>query len=130
MKADRATALVRTITLLAGAMDLCTGILLMVNPRFTCRLMGLPTLSEVGFLPFVGAFVTAVGSSYLWGLWRRQLRSTWELTALVRFIIGVFVTISVASGTLATGWLTVAATDLGLALLQSIFLRKGWTRDA
>jgi len=126
LRPERTGPLVRSITLLAGAMDFCTGVMLMANPRFTCGLMGLRTLSEVGFLPWVGAFVAAIGFSYFWGLWRKQLRSTWEFTALVRCIIGVFVAISVATGNLAAGWLPVAVTDLGLALLQISFLRKGW----
>jgi hypothetical protein len=129
MKPDFPPALVRPITLLAGTMDFCTGILLIAAPRLTCRLMGLTAVSDFGFLPFVGAFVAAIGSSYLWGLRRGNLRGTWEFTALVRGIIGAFVAISVASGTMAAGWLPVAATDLGLALLQIVFLRKGWVRD-
>ena len=121
---------VRPITLLAGMMDSCTGILLIFAPRLTCRLMGLSTITDVGFLPFVGAFVAAVGFSYFWGLRPGRLRLTWELTALVRSVIGTFVTVSILTGGLAPGWLPVAATDLGLALLQIVFLRKGWVRDA
>jgi hypothetical protein len=130
MKANRLAKLVLTITLLAGAMDFCTGLLLMVDPLFTCRLMGLTQLSGLDFLPWVGAFVTAVGLSYIWGWWRGRLRFTWEFTALVRCVIGTFVTVSVARGALAPGWLPVAATDGGLALVQMVFLGKGWVVDA
>lgn len=120
---------VRPITLLAGAMDSCTGLLLIFAPRLTCRLMGLSAMPDLGFLPLVGAFVAAVGFSYIWGLRRGRLRVTWELTALVRGVIGTFVAVSILTGRLAPGWLSVAAADLGLALLQTVFLRKGWVRD-
>ena len=129
MKADLPAAAVRPLSLLAGIMDFSTGILLMADPRFTCRLMGLTAVSDTAFLPFVGAFVTAVGLSYLWGLWRRSLRATWEFTALVRCIIGIFVAIAVGRGSMAAGWLPVTVTDLGLSALQIIFLRNGWVRD-
>lgn len=130
MPANSRSSLVRPITLLAGAMDACTGLLLIFAPRLTCRLMGLSAIPDVDFLPFVGAFVAAVGFSYFWGLRPGRLRATWELTALIRSVIGTFVSVSIVSGKLAPGWLPVAATDLGLALLQFGFLRKGWVRDA
>jgi hypothetical protein len=117
------------LSLLAGAMDFFTGVLLMTTPRLTFRLMGLAEVEDVAFVRFIGAFVASVGLTYLWGLYRGSLKTTWEFTALVRGCVGFFVTIAIARHVLELGWLTVAATDLGLAGLQVFFLQKGWVSD-
>lgn len=82
---------------------------------------------------FVGAFVGAVGLSYLWALaqWRRSgspavLREVWKFTALVRLAAGGFAAFAILSGALEPGWWTVPAFDLSLAVLQLALLRRGW----
>jgi hypothetical protein len=110
-------------------MDFCTGGLLIAAPRLTFRLMGLAAASDTTFIRFVGAFVLSVGCCYFWGLYRFTLRSTWEFTALVRGCVGGFVVFAVVLQLLESRWMSVAVTDVGLAVLQIFFLKKGWVRD-
>jgi hypothetical protein len=118
----------------AGCMDVATGILLMAAPAFTLKLMLVadPLVQPV-FLRFVGAFVAGLGSLYFLALLRRfepgRLAAIMEATSLVRAIIAVFVTVSVAWGPLSPPWLSVAATDAGLAIAQIVMLRRGMFAD-
>jgi hypothetical protein len=129
MKAPFPSWVVPLISFAAGAMDLCTGVLLIAAPKITFRLMGLSAVSDLALVRFVGAFVASVGALYLWALYRAKLRAAWEFTALVRSFIGYFVGISVILGTLEHGWVTVAITDLGLAGLQIYFLSRNWVHE-
>jgi hypothetical protein len=119
--------------LLAGASDTVTGLLLLVAPTTTLRLMQLAAPKEANvYLSFVGAFVFSVGLAYLYGAhvvyrgYRRELEVIWLLTAITRASVAVFVFTSVFTGALNSGWLTVAATDGALVLIQALGLRKGW----
>jgi hypothetical protein len=73
-------------------------------------------------LRYIGAFVAAVGASYLYPLALpgadRRVPVVLEVTALVRGAVALFVGGAVASGALAPPWLTVAAVDGGLAAFQ------------
>lgn len=119
---------------LIGLCDASTGLLLMAAPLFTLRLMMIPELpAEPVYLRFIGAFVFGVGASY-WLPYlkrkdlierRQQIITTWQMTALVRTVVGGFVCLQVLSGALPLAWISVAATDLGLAAAQLIFLRRG-----
>jgi hypothetical protein len=129
MKAPFPPWVVPLISFAAGAMDFCTGVLLIAAPEVTFRLMGLTAVSDPALVRFIGAFVAAVGALYLWALYRRKLRLAWEFTALVRSFIGCFVGLSVVLRTLEQGWVTVAITDFGLAGLQVYFLWKNWVYD-
>jgi hypothetical protein len=120
--------------LLSGTSDTITGFLLIVVPATTLRLMQLTAPKEANvYLSFVGAFVFSVGLAYLFGAYvvvargcRRELEMIWLLTAIVRASVAVFVFASVFTGALNSGWLTVAATDGALVLIQALGLRKGW----
>ena len=100
--------------------------LLLTAPIFTTRMMGLSVPHDATpFLSFIGAFVLAVGLSYLYGalLVRRtsgvpRLEAVWLLTAIIRSSVAIFVLAAVLNGTLATGWLFIAIFD-GICVLYS-----------
>lgn len=114
-----------------GAMDACTGLLLLFVPALTLRLMGLqPVGAEARiFLSWMGAFVFGVGASYFFA-WRvrspEEGEMIWKMTALVRAVIAVFVIAQVSRGTLEPWWLSVAATDAFVALVQFVGLKRSW----
>lgn len=114
-----------------GAMDACTGMLLMVAPVLTLRMMGLQPIGAEAlvFLSWMGAFVFAVGVSYFLALRDDQAQQgeiIWKMTALVRAVIACFVVIKVAQGSLEPLWLSVAATDAMVAVVQGIGIKKRW----
>lgn len=118
-----------------GAMDATTGVALVVAPAFTLARMWAPVpgAEALVMVRLVGAFVAAVGTSYLWALARggaARLRTVLEVTLLARAAAGSFCVVAVAAGELAPAWLIVAATDLGCAGLQAWILRRGWSEDA
>ena len=120
--------------LVAGLSDTSTGALLIAAPLFTLRMMGLAVPSDaMPFLSFIGAFVLAVGLAYLYGalLIRRtrgtsKLETVWLLTAMIRSSVAIFVVAAVLNGSLAPGWLTIAAFDGICVLIQARGLRRGW----
>ena len=120
--------------LIAGASDTSTGALLIAAPVFTIRLMGLTVPRDATpFLSFIGAFVLAVGLSYLYGalLIRRsggmpRLEAVWLLTAIIRSSVAIFILAAVLSGTLPAGWLTIAVFDGICVLIQARGLHRGW----
>jgi hypothetical protein len=114
-----------------GSMDAATGLLLMWAPAWTLRLMGLqPVGAEARvFLSWMGAFVFSVGASYflvLRGDEPRRGEMVWQMTALVRAVVAVFVVTKVAQGTLEPLWLTVAVTDAAVAVVQWRGIQKQW----
>jgi hypothetical protein len=124
--------------LAAGISDTSTGALLMAAPVFTVRTMGISVPNEATpFLSFIGAFVLAVGLSYLYGalLVRRaggvqRLEAVWLLTAITRSSVAIFVVGAVASRTLPSGWLSVAIFDGFCVAIQARGLRRGWLSHA
>jgi hypothetical protein len=117
-----------------GGMDTLTGVLLMVAPAFTLRLMGLPALGEdsLVFLSWIGAFVVSTGLAY--GLVFGEQKAergplVWTFTSLVRSVIAGFVTVQVMSGRLDAGWLTVALTDAAVAAVQVYGISRQWWKN-
>jgi H+/Cl- antiporter ClcA len=124
------------LSLFAGAADTATGSALVFAPELSMQLMRVPP-RDPAMVAFVGAFVGAVGISYLWGLagWRttgapRMLREVWKVTALVRLAAGIYTVLAIARGALESGWWTVPAFDLSLAAVQIALLRRGWLGGA
>lgn len=114
-----------------GAMDACTGLLLLFVPIWTLRLMGLQPIGAEAqiFLSWMGAFVFGVGASYFLALRVRlpeEGEMIWKMTALVRAVIAMFVIVQVSRGTLEPLWLSVAATDALVALVQLVGLKRSW----
>ena len=127
------TTLILTISILAGAADLMTGICLMLVPSFTLGMMKVEVdPASLVYIRYIGAFVFAVGSSYLAGIlpavrssdWS-PLRMVWLLTAWIRLVICLFTGINIMSGSLEPAWISVPLTDGFLALLQGGWLLLG-----
>jgi hypothetical protein len=124
--------------LIAGVSDTSTGVLLIAAPVFTIRMMGLSVpYDATPFLSLIGAFVLAVGISYLYGalLVRRtsgvpRLEAVWLLTAIIRSSVAIFVLAAELNGTLAPGWLSIAVFDGICVLIQARGLRRGWLSHA
>ncbi|MGA7158153.1 MAG: hypothetical protein WBY53_14970 [Acidobacteriaceae bacterium] len=117
--------------------DTTTGLLLLIVPAFTLRLMHLhpPPLNDpaLPYLSYIGAFVLSTGLACLYGAWittaptfTPKLEVVWLLTALTRGCVSLFVFTAVFSNKLETGWLTVAISDGLFAALQLIGLTRNW----
>lgn len=124
--------------LIAGISDTSTGVLLIAAPVFTVRMMGVSVpYDATPFLSFIGAFVLAVGLSYLYGalLIRRtggvpRLEAVWLLTAIIRSSVAIFVLGAVMNRTFSPGWLTIAVFDGICVVIQARGLRRGWLTHA
>jgi hypothetical protein len=112
--------------LLVGASDTTTGVLLLVAPALTLHLMRLhPTAAALPYLAYIGAFVLSVGLGCFYGAWlatrtlfATKLEVVWLLTGMTRTCVSLFVLANIFTGTLETGWLSVALSDGAIALIQ------------
>lgn len=119
----------RLLALTAGLMDFATGLGLVFFPAQLLPLMrvSVPAADALVFLRFVGAFVAAVGASYLWAWSRRDtahLRFVFAFTILFRLAAGTYSAVAIARGWLPPMWLSVPATDLFLVAAQLWLLRQ------
>ena len=124
----------RRLALGAGAMDLATGLGLVFVPGLALSLMGVAAPSGDGlvFLRWVGAFVGAVGASYLLAGLRGgagRLRGVFEFTVAFRLAAGGFSAAAIVLGWLPLGWVSVPVTDLALVVVQVAWLRLGDWHD-
>lgn len=119
------------VSVLALVMDGATGALLILAPGVALQLMGLdPAQAPPAYLRFIGAFVFAVG--ILYGVaWRAFIAEryvewsvVWIATAWIRLCVGCTVFGLVLSGSLAVGWSSVPAADLGLGTFQFWYLLR------
>jgi hypothetical protein len=125
----------RLLALVAGTLDFCTGLALVLNPQQILPLMhmDIPSSEALVYLRFVGAFVAAVGSCYLLALVRgglNRLRSMLEMTILFRLSAGSFSAAAIGLGWLPFAWASVPATDFALVGLQLWLASKLITSDA
>lgn len=115
-------ALNRLFCAIAGGGDLATGLFLIAAPALVLRLLGIPhPEGELVFLRLVGVFVGCVGLSYLYPwIFKNRLRIAvaFEITAIFRLAVALFVGITVALGVLEMPWVTVGAYDAIVALVQ------------
>jgi len=119
-------------TALAGGMDAVTGPWLVLSPATALAAMGAEPDDDI-FVSFVGAFVGAVGWSYLWALWRwwkrgdtAFLKAVWRVTILFRLAAGSFCVVQLVTRELDPGWLSVPVADFLLTGVQIWLLRAGW----
>lgn len=119
----------------AGLCDTCTGLLLVIAPELAVRLMHVATVpSPIIFLSYIGVFVLSVGVSYLWVAWRAPLsmhsalawKTQWQVTALIRSAVAIFLVVTIAAGRLDAAWALVALTDGVIACVQWLGLYRGW----
>jgi len=119
---------------MTGFSDTVTGILLMIAPELTLRLMHLHASHEaLPFLSFIGAFVLSVGLACIYGArlvacggCAKRLETVWLLTGITRGIVAVFVAANVFAGSLESGWMSVAVCDGTCTVVQAIGLSRGW----
>ena len=124
--------------LLIGLSDTLTGALLISAPALTLGLMRLHVPADaLPYISFIGAFVLSVGLACLYGAWltyrkasAAKIEIVWLLTAITRGSVAILVVAQVLSGSLESGWLTVAVTDGACVLIQAVGLRKDWLRHA
>ena len=125
----RATKMAVALAWAAGAMDLATGLGLVGLPAWTLTAMRVPVpgAEALVFVRFVGAFVGAVGATYLWAARRpaERLRIAFLATMWFRGSAAGYVAAAVLAGWLASGWVTVSATDGALVAAQAWLLAKG-----
>ena len=118
--------------ILAGLCDGSTGPMLVFAPVFTLKLMGVAVIPEdTTFIRFIGAFVGAVGFSYLFpflftrGEARdRLLTGVLTSATIIRISIASFTTFAIAAGLLDRTWISVPLSDAFLATCQIVLLRK------
>lgn len=133
MKTNTVT-LARWLAVGAGAMDFMTGLGLVFAPTLVLPLMqvAVPTGDGVVFLRWVGAFVGAVGASYLLAVDRGgsdRLKSVLEFTIPFRLAAGCFSAAAVGLGWLPEMWASVPVTDLALVGVQVWLLKRGGWGD-
>ena len=124
--------------LMTGFSDTATGLLLLLAPDLTLRLMHLSAPRDaLIYISYIGAFVLSVGLSCLYGALLAyhgnactKLQTVWLLTALTRASVATFVTAQVLVNTLEAGWMIVAAADGACVIIQAIGLRRGWLARA
>lgn len=122
------SSLPRWIARTVGALDVLSGTGLVFAPHITLQLMLIPPPSSadaLGFVRFVGAFVAAVGCSYLWGAAgdARRLEALFAFYLAPRLFVGIFAAWAVLGARWPLAWLVVAIVDLGLASAQAWYLR-------
>ena len=118
---------------LAGLCDAGTGALLVFAPLLALRMMRIDAPpADLTHVRFVGAFVGAVGCSYLVPLLftrgaRRDLllRGMLLTTTLIRLSVAAYSGYAVAAGLLETAWVSVPISDLAFAVIQIALLRQG-----
>jgi Na+-driven multidrug efflux pump len=119
-------------SVVVGAMDALTGVLLILAPGPVLGLLGVapPPPEALVYVSWVGVFVMAVGLSYAMALGRRgRGEAVWGFTAMVRMLVAVFLTIQILTNTLVPAWALVGAADAFVAVVQIVILRKGWWRE-
>jgi hypothetical protein len=124
------------LSLVAGAMDTTTGVLVAVAPVAAPGWFGVAVPGGDGaaiLMRWIGVFVAAVGSSYLWAIATsdaatraQRLVGVWGATTIVRSGVGIFCAIAVALRQLEPVWLIVGCTDVAIAGVQAWGLRRGW----
>ena len=133
MQTTKLEKFARGLALVAGGLDFCTGLGLVLAPGLVLPLMRVGHVAPEAevFLRFTGVFVGMVGFSYLWALrhGRRELRTVFALTLWFRVAVGLFCNWAILSGRLSAAWWSVPGTDFALAAIQSWLLQKGVFQD-
>ena len=127
------TRFLKIWSVMVGAMDALTGLLLILAPGVVLRLLEIeaPSHDAMVFLSWIGVFVMAVGLSYGFALGRHRGHgeTVWMFTSLARSLVALFLIIHITMGNMAPAWAVVAAGDGLVALVQMVILRKGWWRE-
>jgi Na+-driven multidrug efflux pump len=112
--------------------DGLTGLMLLLAPIFTLKMMGVSELPLESVYPrYLGVFVFCAGCFYAIPRFFKgvtERRTAWQTvfaaTALLRICIAAFVTWAIGQGYLDKGWISVPVYDATLAILQILVLRS------
>ena len=125
-------------SLAVGLCDAATGLALIAAPLWTLGRMGIAVPpAEPVFVRWIGAFVLAVGLSYLYPFLLRasgsarlgeRLATVFEVTTLARGLVAVVAGGAIAGGLLERAWLGVPLFDAAVAAVQIVLLRRGGLR--
>ena len=114
-----------------GLMDTLTGLCLIFLPAWTLNLMGVSPRTDHIFVSYIGIFVCAVGySHFLAGPFptddtsRERWKTIWKISSLVRILVALFVLVKIMRSQFEPAWISVAATDLVVALILLNFLQR------
>jgi hypothetical protein len=119
-------------SLLVGAMDASTGLLLIFSPVQVLGLLRVaaPSAEAAALVSWIGAFVFSVGLSYGFALRGPEAGETvWRSTALTRLTVAVFLAVMIGNHRLSAAWVTVAMTDAMVAIVQIRGLLAGWWKE-
>lgn len=121
-----------------GLCDAATGLALVAAPLWTLRQMGIAAMpAEPVYLRWIGAFVLAVGLSYLYPFRLRgggsvrlgeRIATVFEITTLARALVALVAGGAIAAGLLERAWLGVPLFDAAVAAAQIALLRRGGLR--
>ena len=135
MKLPRGVA---AFSLAVGACDAATGLALIAAPLWTLGQMGIAAPpAEPVFLRWIGAFVLAVGLSYLYPFLLRdggsarlgeRLATVFEVTTLARALVALVAGAAIVGGLLERAWLGVPLFDAAVATAQIALLHRGGLR--
>lgn len=124
--------------LTVGLCDAATGLALIAAPVWTLGRMGIAAApAEPVFVRWIGAFVLAVGLSYLYPFLLRasgsarlgeRLATVFEVATLARGLVAVVAGGAIAGGLLERAWLGVPLFDAAVAAVQIVLLRRGGLR--
>jgi hypothetical protein len=126
------TMLARRFAMLVGLLDLFSGFGFIAVPHRMLAIMGIGLGGDeaASYLRFVGAFVFAVGATYLWASLRSQLlRPLLALSIPLRLAVGGFVAIACLNRWLDVRWSFVTFADLAIVGAQLWFLRTQFHHD-
>ncbi len=124
-------------TAIAGGLDAVIGPWLVFAPASALAVLGVEPEDDTLFVSWMGAFVAAVGWSYLWALqrWLKHgdtnfLRAVWRVTILFRLAAGGFCAAQITADLLDPAWASVPLADCLFAGTQIWLLRAGWPEPA
>ncbi len=133
MKSRRSHLVILAVSLCAGLGDFLAGVFLLVGPAWTLSLLATPVPADAVFVRYLGVFVGMVGLAYFYGIasWKWSgaifpIRVVWEVTALFRLAVALFLAAAMAAGQLPLRWAFVAGIDAEWALLQLLLISMGF----
>lgn len=112
-----------TLAVTTGLGDALLGFCLISAPTSTLARLGIACPSDPMMIRFLGHFIAGVGLATLYPLlssevhrWPR-LATAFEITAMMRLLVAVFLGSAILSDLLEPAWWTLACSDLGFAFL-------------
>jgi len=132
MKLSSRFLVILFVSFLAGLGDALAGVSLLAVPDWTLSFFQTTPPMKMIFIRYLGVFVGMVGVTYFYGLitsWRRgewqTMRTVWEISALFRIAVAIFLSFSVGFEYLPFNWTIVVGVDLAWATIQTTLILRG-----